>query len=231
MIRCLLVDDEPLAVQLLDDYIRQTGFLTTVHRCHHALDALDWLSGHAADAVFLDINLPRLSGMELSALLPASPRIVFTTAYAQYAVESYEKNAVDYLLKPITFERFMTAALKLRQACGDLPAPPAEPDFLFAKTGRNLVKVRFDELLFVEGWKDYVALHTASSGRHLVHRRMKDMEALLPPHFLRVHLSFIVNLREVQRFEDGQLCIGARTVPVSDKYREAFLAAVRGRVV
>lgn len=240
MITCLIVDDEPFALHLLEDHIRQTGFLTLAHRCNHALDALAWLRHNRADVIFLDIEMPKLSGMELSSLLPPEQKIVFTTAYPQYAVESYEKNAVDYLLKPITFERFLKTALKINALFGkadSVPAPiPAaapvpEADFMFAKTGRAIVKILFDEITFVEGLKDYVAIHTATPERHVVYKRMKEMEELLPAHFRRVHLSYIVNLRKIRAIEDQQIFIGQKTVPVSEKYKDEFMAAIREHLI
>lgn len=239
MIQCLIVDDEPLAVQLLEDHIRQTGFLQHAHSTHHALDALTWLRQNRADVIFLDIEMPKLTGMELSSLLPPEQKIVFTTAYPQYAVESYEKNAVDYLLKPITFERFLKTALKInhlfeKRDSSPLPtalaAATADHQFVYAKTGKAIVKIDFEDILFVEGLKDYVSIHTPTE-RHVVYKRMKEMEELLPAHFRRVHLSYIVNLRRIRVIEDAQICMGIKTVPVSEKYREDFMGAIREHLI
>ncbi len=203
---CLVVDDEPLAVQLLTGHITQTPFLTLAHTCYDALAALDWLAHHTADVVFLDINLPHLSGMDMKTLLPAQQRVVFTTAYSSYAVQSYEHDAVDFLLKPITFERFLKTALKLRnQQATELPlADKPVSESLFVKSGRELISLAFADVLYAEGLKDYVTLVTETE-RIIVHKRLKDLETTLPPTFSRVHLSYIVNRTKIQRIADNQL--------------------------
>ncbi|HYF31184.1 MAG TPA: LytTR family DNA-binding domain-containing protein [Chitinophagaceae bacterium] len=233
-IRCLIVDDEPLAVNLLEGYIAQVPFLTLSGKCYNAMEALSFLHRHEVDLVFLDINMPKLSGLEIAGSL-ASQLIIFTTAYSQHAVESYEKNAVDYLLKPITFDRFVRAANKAYNlykrggAEASFPVSKPEPVF-YIKSGKSMVKVNLDEVLFIEGLKDYVTFHTLQQ-KHVAYKRMKELEDVLPANFSRVHNSFIVNRDHIDKIEQSQVFIQGQPIPVSDKYREVFFREVSGRLL
>ena len=232
-ISCLIVDDEPLAGQLLAGHIAQTPFLTLVGTCYDALETLTYLKQHRADVLFLDINLPNLSGMQLKTLLPAGQNVVFTTAYSAYAVESYEQNAVDYLLKPITFERFLKTALKVRQLMDNgeatADAPALVDGSVFVKSGKELVNVAYDDIEYIEGLKDYVTVVTTHS-RIITYKRLKDLALVLPGSFSRVHLSYIVNRRKIQRIADNQLWIGAARIPLSETYRAAFMQQIEQRL-
>lgn len=228
----MVIDDEPYAVNLLEEYITHVPYLTLQHKCYNAIEALDYLKTRRVDLVFLDINMPHLSGMQLATLFPAEQLFIFTTAYSEYALESYEKNAVDYLLKPVTLERFLKSVhkvLKLKQATS---AGPVENNNkkLFLKTGRSFVQVTYDEVGFIEGLKDYVIFHTAQ-GKHIVYKRMKDLEETLPAQFARVHNSYIVNLGHVSKIEDNHIYIGDNRIPVSEKYREQFFKLVAGKLL
>ncbi len=235
MISCLIADDEPLAVQLLEDYIQQTNFLCLKHKCHTALDALNFLKKNAVDVLFLDINMPKLTGIEMTSLLPPSQKIIFTTAYSEYAVQSYEKNAVDYLLKPITFERFMKAAAKVEKLhensfSMDETLVQKEQSHTFIKCGRSIKKIAFNSIMFIEGLKDYVSINTTEE-KLITYKRMKDLEITLPSNFLRVHNSFIVNLNSVKRYEENTIYIDNNQIPIREKYKEFFLAAIRKYVL
>lgn len=231
-IRCLIVDDEPLAVNLLEGYITQVPFLSLSGKCYNAMEALAFLHKQEVDLVFLDINMPKLSGLEMAGSL--SQLIIFTTAYSQHAVESYEKDAVDYLLKPITFDRFVRAvnkAYNLYKRNGEDNAPVRKPEPVFyIKSGKSMVKVNLDEVLFIEGLKDYVSFHTAQH-KHVVYKRMKELEDILPGNFSRIHNSFIVNRDHIQKIEQNQVYIHEQALPVSDKYREVFFREVSGRLL
>lgn len=234
MIKCLVVDDEPLAVQLLEDYISQTDFLQLVHKCYHAMDALRFIKMQPVDLLFMDINMPKLTGMEMVSLLPASQAVIFTTAYSEYAVQSYEKNAVDYLLKPITFERFMRAATRAeklisgeRTISTGIDSPDSSA--VFIKSGKSLVKLALEKILFIEGMKDYVTFHTADE-KLVAYKRMKELEESLPTNFLRVHNSYIINLRFVDKYEDSHVTISSARIPVSEKYRDQFLERINSRL-
>lgn len=230
---CLVIDDEPYAVNLLEEYISQVPYLHLLHKCYHALEALDYLKKNQADLLFIDINMPHLSGMQLANLLQPGQLFIFTTAYSEFAVESYEKNAVDYLVKPITFERFLKAVIKASKLYNQSPEEastgPATQK-LFLKTGKAIVQVEYHDVLLIEGLKDYVIFHTRE-GKHIVYKRMKDLEETLPPNFSRVHLSYIINRDHIQRIEDNHVSIGSERIPVSDKYRESFLLTINKRML
>lgn len=227
-IQCMLIDDEPYAVNLLEEYILQVPYLQLQHKCYHALEALEILKSGSPDLIFLDINMPHLSGMQLASLLPPKQLFIFTTAYSEFAAESYEKNALDYLVKPITFDRFLKSVMKASSLLS-LPAEPVQPAIapqkLFLKTGRAIVQLEYQEVFLIEGLKDYVVFHT-SSGKHIVYKRMKELEETLPANFSRIHLSYIVNRDHIRRIEDNHIFINQERIPVGEKYREQFLGRI-----
>lgn len=231
MITCLLVDDEPLAVDLLSGYIQQVSFLQLKHKCYNALDALAWLREQEVDLLFLDINMPKLTGMELSSLLSPHQKIIFTTAYSEYAVQSYERNAVDYLLKPISFERFMKAVNKVESAVSSKSPENSTissvgNSSVFIKSGKAIVNVSFDKIIFIEGLKDYVSFHTQDE-KIIVYKRMKELEEVLPANFVRIHNSYLINTNHISRVEDNHVFAGAHRIPISEKYRAGFLERIR----
>ncbi|OGX82835.1 DNA-binding response regulator [Hymenobacter lapidarius] len=243
---CAILDDEPLAGELLADYCAQVPFLELRGQFHDALAGLAFLQDHPVDVVFMDIHMPRLTGIQLVQLLPApAPRIIFTTAYDQYAVQSYSLNAADYLLKPIAFDRFLQAVAKVRQA---LPAPTtlaaavpvaapeasiappiaAPADAMFVKNEHRLQRVAFDDILYIEGMKEYLLLHTASAGKILTLQSFRRVEEVLPPErFARVHKSFLVALSRIEHVERGKVQVAGRLLPVGDTYRESFGELIR----
>lgn len=226
---CMIVDDEPYAVNLLEEYTAQVSYLQLAHKCYNALEALDFLKSNTVDLIFLDINMPQLSGMQLSSLFPAGQLFIFTTAYSEYAVESYEKNAVDYLLKPITFDRFLKAVNKVLKE-QESPVAKQQEDALFLKTGKTIIRLQYDEIYFVEGLKDYVVFH-AGSGKHIAYKRMKELEENLPVQFSRVHNSYIINRAHIRKIEDNQVFLIDAAIPISDKYRESFFATVNHQLL
>ena len=237
-LRCFVVDDEPLAVKMLENFIARTPFLELVASFTDPVLALSEMRTQAPDLVFLDIQMPDLSGMELSRMVPAGTRIIFTTAFKQYAFESYEVSALDFLLKPIRYQKFLEAAEKAREWFSLKEAATAAPVALaseaktstFFKVDGALRKVEFDDILFVEGMKDYVMVFLASQKQPLVtHVTMKGMEEMLPAgQFMRIHRSFIVALDKVASVSGtGDVKVGDRLLHVSDAYREAFDAYLR----
>ena len=241
-LRCFVVDDEPLAVKMLENFIARTPFLELVASFTDPVLALSEMRTQAPDLVFLDIQMPDLSGMELSRMVPAGTRIIFTTAFKQYAFESYEVSALDFLLKPIRYQKFLEAAEKAREwfalkeaataaASPAAPAPASEAKTsTFFKVDGALRKVEYDDILFVEGMKDYVMVFLASQKQPLVtHVTMKGMEEMLPAgQFMRIHRSFIVALDKVASVSGtGDVKVGDRLLHVSDAYREAFDAYLR----
>ena len=239
-LRCFVVDDEPLAVKMLENFIARTPFLVLVASFTDPVLALSEMRTQAPDLVFLDIQMPDLSGMELSRMVPAGTRIIFTTAFKQYAFESYEVSALDFLLKPIRYQKFLEAAEKAREwfalkeaaTAAAAPAAPASEakTSTFFKVDGALRKVEYDDILFVEGMKDYVMVFLASQKQPLVtHVTMKGMEEMLPAgQFMRIHRSFIVALDKVASVSGtGDVKVGDRLLHVSDAYREAFDAYLR----
>ncbi|MBO9632596.1 MAG: response regulator transcription factor [Chitinophagaceae bacterium] len=228
-IQCMVIDDEPYAVNLLEEYILQVPYLQLQFKCYHALEALEILKSSKPDLIFLDINMPHLSGMQLASLLPPKQLFIFTTAYSEFAAESYEKNALDYLVKPITFDRFLKAVMKASSqlAVSTEPSQPTTiaPQKLFLKTGRAIVQLEYQDVYIIEGLKDYVVFHT-SSGKHIVYKRMKELEETLPSNFSRIHLSWIINRDHIKKIEDNHIFINQERIPVGEKYREQFLGRI-----
>jgi two-component system, LytTR family, response regulator len=226
-ISCLIADDEPLAVQLLEDYIRHADGLQLVHTCYNAVEAHVFLKQQPVDLLFLDINMPKLTGMELTSLLSPAQKIIFTTAYSEYAVESYEKNAVDYLLKPISFERFMKAVVKAEKLLAEPVADtPVSSTSNFVKSGKAIININFEKVIFIEGMKDYVAFHTTEE-KIVVYKRMKELEETLPANFIRIHHSYFINTQHISRVEDNQVFTASHQIPISEKYRESFLRRIK----
>ncbi len=235
MITCLIIDDEPLAVQLLEDYIVQTENLQLSHKCYNAMEALSFLKNNEVDIIFLDINMPKLTGMELSSILPAAQKIIFTTAYSEHAAESYEKNTVDYLLKPITYERFVLAIKKLEKLLlQEKPLPntiaATDHEFIFVKVGKAIIKTAFNDIRFIEALKDYVSFNTAKE-KLVAYKRMKDLEETLPKYFIRIHNSYIINCNHIYKVEDNHVYINESRLPISEKYKEFFLEKINKQIL
>ena len=230
-LRCFVVDDEPLAVKMLENFIERTPFLELAGSFTDPVLALSEIRTQAPQLVFLDIQMPDLSGMELSRMIPDGTRIIFTTAFKQYAFESYEVSALDFLLKPIRYQKFLEAAEKarewftLKEVAAATPAAGSETKTsTFFKVDGALRKVELSDILFVEGMKDYVMVYLASQKQPLVtHVTMKGMEEMLPAGFMRIHRSFIVALDKVSSVSaTGDVKVGDRLLHVSDAYRDAF---------
>ena len=242
MIRCLVIDDEPPALAILADYIGQVPFLTLAGTTTNPVEGLTWVQQDRADLVFLDIQMPRLTGLQFLKLAGHRARVVLTTAYPEYALEGFENDVVDYLLKPISFERFLKAAHKALQllppvppapaAAPELPAaPPATPPgHLFVKgdTKNKYLRVSHADILFVEGLNNYVLLHLPGQ-RIATYQTLKELADTLPqPPFMRVHKSFIVSLDHVRQLDGHTLYVQDKLIPVGDTYREALYRVVRG---
>lgn len=228
-LKVLIVDDEPLAREILEGYVGRTPDLELAASCKHALEAFGILSKQHIDLLLLDINMPEINGIELLKTLKHPPAIIFTTAYPEFAVESYEHNAIDYLLKPVPFERFLKAVDKLvkahHHAFTNDPAVPvialADQNILFVKSAGKLVKVDLRQLLFVEGLKDYLKLWTGT-GKLVIHGTMKNMEDRLTKKqdFLRVNKSYIINLRYIDEVDGNIIRIREHAIPIGNTYRD-----------
>jgi two-component system, LytTR family, response regulator len=230
---CLIVEDEPNAMKIIQNYIAQLPSLELAGSCKDGEDALKFITQQEVDLIFLDINLPDISGLELTGQLGAQ-NIIITTAYSEYAVESYSFNAIDYLLKPITFNRFCQTIIKAKAVIegksGIHLNKDHDTDQIFVKDGKKLVSVAYSDILFIEGSNEYASIVTIG-GKHLVYKRMKDLENSLPHNFIRVHQSFIVNINAISKIEDNHVFVSAERIPISDKYRPDFKRVIEKRLL
>jgi len=235
-LRCIVVDDEPLAVKMLEGFIGRTPELELAGSFNDPVLALSQIRSLAPDIVFLDIQMPDLNGMELSRMLPSGTRIIFTTAFKQYALDSYEVSALDFLLKPIRYQKFLEAVGKAREwfalkDAAEASAAGREKTAVFLKVDGVLRKVSLDDILYVEGMRDYVLFHLQSQPQPLVtHLTMKAAEELLPPErFMRIHRSFIISLDKIESVSpQGDVRLGGTLLHVSEGFREAFDAYLAG---
>ena len=234
MIRCAVIDDEPWAVSLLVDYISKADFLELVFSASNAIEALQKIQQQPVDLVFLDIQMPELTGLQFMKINAGRSKVILTTAYSEYALEGYEHNVVDYLLKPISFERFYTAALKakdlLQHAASAPPviitAQAAANDFIFIKTDSKIVNVSLSDILFIEGLKDYIAINTTKE-KLITLDSLKTLEESLPgQRFIRVHKSYIISIEKISSIERNRIFIKDTVVPIGDTYRERFFKAI-----
>lgn len=226
LLRCLVVDDDPLSIQVVENCIASTPFLTSIGNCESAVAAAEVLRHQEVDLLFLDVEMPLMSGIDLLSTLQNPPLVVLITSSKQYAVEAFEYDVVDYLVKPVSYARFLKAAqraLELHQAQTAEPTVPAGADFTFMKVDTKLVKVLFDEVRYVEALGDYVHIVTGQS-KLIVYSTMKAVEEKFPDSlFVRVHRSFIVNIKRVQAIEDNTIIIDNKHIPIGQTYmREVF---------
>ena len=237
MIRCLAIDDEPLALQQLVGYISKVPFLELAAQCQSALEARQFLENDTVDAIFCDINMPDLNGMDFVKSLAVPPLVVFTTAYSEYAVEGFRVNAVDYLLKPFGLQDFQRAANRLKDrlmntSAADIsltshPSPlTSDDDTLFLKTDYRIVKVNIPDIRYVEGMSEYLKVWIEGEAKPIITLlSMKKIEERLPASFMRIHRSYIINLDKIQEVNKNRVIMDADTyLPIGDLYKDAFQA-------
>ncbi|RYU97136.1 LytR/AlgR family response regulator transcription factor [Emticicia agri] len=242
-IRCLAVDDEPLALDILVKYINQLPSLTLVDACTDPLEALSLIQQGKVDLVFVDIQMPSLTGIQFLRVVNGKCKAILTTAYSEYAMDGYELDVIDYLLKPISFERFLKAVQKVSGRLQHIPvnhsilqipepienkAPVSEQqlDFIFVKTEYKIIKLNLSSILYIEGLKDYVSIYTVDE-RILTLQTMKKMEELLPANrFVRVHKSYIISLEKINSIERQRIFIGRATIPVGESYYKDFIRLI-----
>ena len=230
MIRCLAIDDEPLALQQLTTYIQKVPFLELAAQCQSALEARKFLEQDTVDAIFCDINMPDLNGMDFIKSLQAPPLIVFTTAYSEYAVEGFKVNAVDYLLKPFGLDDFRRAANRIKERQENAstntqhPTPSTQPATLFVKTDYRMVKINIPDIRYIEGMSEYLKIYLEGEVKPIITLlSMKKIESRLPENFMRIHRSYIVNLHKIQEVNKNRIIMDAETyLPVGDMYKESF---------
>lgn len=223
MIRVIAIDDEPLALQQLTAYIGKVPFLELVAQCESAIEAVNVLNREPVDAIFCDINMPDLNGLDFVKSLSVPPLVVFTTAYSEYAVEGFRVNAVDYLLKPFGLQDFMRAANRIRERKEER-GERSEEDFIFVKTDYRIVKVTIADIRYVEGMSEYLKLHLDSQPKPVITLlAMKSLEEKLPTNFMRIHRSYIVNLDKIVEVNKNRVILDNDTnLPIGDSYKEQF---------
>ncbi len=235
MINAIIVDDEPLALDVLETYIEQLPEINLLQKCTNAMEANEALKNHDVDLMFLDIQMPQLTGIDFLKTLSKPPMVIFTTAYAEYAVEGFELNAIDYLLKPISLERFMKAVNKATEQFKlenpDLAVGEGDgKEFFFVKADKKLVKITYDDIIYIEGLKDYVIIRM-EKGRVITLQTMKSLESKLPPNlFKRIHRSYIVATGKIKSIEGNMVEVieknQAKLIPIGKNYREQLLALI-----
>jgi DNA-binding LytR/AlgR family response regulator len=237
-ISCIAIDDEPLAVKKISAYIQKTPFLELVAECRSAFEAMEILKNRAIQLLFIDINMPDLSGLEFVKSLTDKPYIVFTTAYSEYAVEGFQVDAADYLLKPITYSSFLKAANKVKNLI-DLTSNSqkesikATASHLFVKSDYKLIRIELDDIKFIESQHEYIKIHLISSAPVVTQLSLKTIEEQLPSdRFMRVHRSFIVSLKKISVIERNRIVFDGKVyIPVSDQYKERFQEYIDGNFV
>ncbi len=235
-INCLIVEDEPLARNLMTAYVGKVPYLNLLKACSNPLEAIDFLRENSVDLLFLDVQMPEITGITLLKIMQKKPLVILTTAYSEYALEGYEHDILDYLLKPITFERFLKAVEKANLRLTSTQPQPiiqekivekivnmeGSQPFIFVKDGTKLVKIKLNEILYIEGLKDYVSIHTQTQ-KIVTLQRLKTLEEQLPENqFIRIHNSFIVSLEGIDSIHREKVQVGKVFLPISDTYRKAF---------
>lgn len=237
IINCIAVDDEPLALNLIEEYISKIPYLNLQHKFSCAVDTLDYLKDNRTDLIFLDIQMDELSGIQLVNILKNKPMIIFTTAFDKFAVEGYDLDIVDYLLKPIGFERFFKAANRAydKMAANEsahkngtnISHNPDSGKFLFVKSDLKLIKINYDDILYIEGQRDYLMIHTVKD-KIMTLSSFKNMETKLAgDNFCRVHKSFLVAINKISRIEKKHLIINSRTIPIGNSYASQFFSLIK----
>lgn len=230
---CIIVDDEPPAIRLLQKYTEQLQGIECIATCTRAVEALALIELHKPDVVFLDIQMPDLTGIQLSAIIKDKVKIVFTTAYPQFAVEGFEMNAVDYLLKPIPFNRFIAAVEKLRKqnaepAAVKLPADSTTDEYFFVKTdGKNRYqRIEVKDIYYIESIRNYIVLHTGT-GQVVTYNTLKYFEENLPGNqFIKTHKSFIVAIGKIEKTDNNEVWVSGKCLPLGDTYRADFFERI-----
>jgi DNA-binding LytR/AlgR family response regulator len=233
MIKCIAVDDEPLALEIITDFARKVPFLSLVQTFENAAEAMRYLQDERVDLVFLDIKMPDINGIQFLKSLKYPPMVVFTTAYGEYALDGYDLDVVDYLLKPVPFERFLRAASKAQeymnvtqQKNGDSNSNGHVNDYIFIKTEYKIIKINLEDILFIEALKDYTKIYTPYQPV-LTLRSLKSFETRLPADkFIRVHRSYLVSLNKINSVEKNTVMIANQSIPISDGYRDRFYEVI-----
>lgn len=235
MLKCLVIDDEPLAISLLSDYVKKTDGLELAGSFTNPIEALHFIEETAVDLLFLDIQMPELTGLQFGKILRGRIPIILTTAYEEYALQGYELDVIDYLVKPISFERFLMAVQKARSRVLPSPTEPVQAsvantsNYIFVKTNYKTQRINLDEILYLEGLGDYVQIHLPDE-RVLTLMNMKDLVEMLPAErFMRVHKSYLVAFDKIDYIERNRILINGQRIPIGPTYQEAFWKRIQPR--
>jgi DNA-binding LytR/AlgR family response regulator len=234
--KCVIIDDEPLAVDLIKEFVNKVDSLELVNTFTNAIDAISIINQSNVDFIFLDIEMPHFSGIDFINAIEKKPLIIFTTAYSNYAVEGFNLGAVDYLVKPIPFHRFLKSVLRAQQIFNPLnsPAntnlvttPEIEQDFMFVRAEYENVKLNFSDILFIEGLKDYVKIYTTDNKYTLTLISLIKLEnSLSPKGFARIHRSYIINIKHVKSIQKNKVIIAEKRIPISESYKKSFFEKI-----
>lgn len=235
--KCVIIDDEPLAVELLEDFVKKVDSLELVSTFNNAIDAVSFINQNNIDLIFLDIQMPHFSGIDFLNTIEKKPLVIFTTAYSDYAVEGFNLGAVDYLVKPIPFHRFLKSVVRAQQISNpaatvqhiseNIVAPEVEQDFMFVRAEYENVKMNFSDILFIEGLKDYVKIYTTDNKFTLTLISLIKLENLLSNKgFSRIHRSYIINIKHVKSIQKNKVLISDKRIPISESYKNAFFEKI-----
>ncbi|SFD06789.1 LytR/AlgR family response regulator transcription factor [Flavobacterium phragmitis] len=235
--KCVIIDDEPLAVELLQDFVKKVDSLELMNSFNNAIDAVSFINQNNVDLIFLDIEMPHFSGIDFINTIEKKPLVIFTTAYSDYAVEGFNLGAVDYLVKPIPFHRFLKAVVRAQQVLQPAVVPQTisettnateiEQDFMFVRAEYENVKLNFADILFIEGLKDYVKIYTTDNKFTLTLISLIKLENLLSSKgFSRIHRSYIINIKHVKSIQKNKVLISDKRVPISESYKNAFFEKI-----
>jgi len=238
MMTCLIIDDEPLAIELLEDFVSKIPFLKLEKSCSNAFEAMEKIQSKKIDLIFTDIEMPDFTGIEFIKSLEHKPLVIFTTAYSHYAVEGFNLNAIDYLVKPIPFHRFIKAvnraqeihSLKTEQESTNLveTSSTSKTDFIFVKSEYENLKINLDSIKYIEGLKDYIKIYTNKPKPILTLSSLKAFEDKLPSNFIRVHRSFIVSLNHIESVQRNRIVIDKNRIPIGQNYKDVFIKRIEG---
>lgn len=222
-LKCLAIDDEPLALRVIEKFAADISYLDLVGKCSNAIEALEVLENQKIDLLFIDINMPKMSGISMVKSMRQSPAIIFTTAYAEYAVEGFDLEAVDYLLKPFSFERFMKAVARAKEKLSAITNKEKAADYLLIKSDKKLYKIDFQEIRYLQAYGDYVKIFTTNKTL-LTKDRLANLESKLPENlFLKIHRSYVIALNAIEFIEGNQVKIGADKLPIAISFKERLL--------
>ncbi|WDF64162.1 LytR/AlgR family response regulator transcription factor [Flavobacterium sp. KACC 22763] len=234
--KCVIIDDEPLAVELLQDFVKKVDTLELISTFNNAIDAVSFINQNNVDLIFLDIQMPHFSGIDFLNTIEKKPLVIFTTAYSDYAVEGFNLGAVDYLVKPIPFHRFLKAVVRAQQVLQPVSTqaltesnntPEIEQDFMFVRAEYENVKLNFADILFIEGLKDYVKIYTTDNKFTLTLISLIKLENLLSSKgFARIHRSYIINIKHVKSIQKNKVLISDKRIPISESYKSTFFEKI-----